>query len=85
MGTSWARGHDRYTGTVTERLKTSASRVAEATGSKLVIFGHTHRESSAPGYVNTASFAFPRESPGRPFLEIEGTAEEPRAVRRYLL
>jgi hypothetical protein len=83
MTASWARGHDRYGGTVPELLSGSAGRIAEATGAKLVVFGHTHREADREQYANTGSFAFPRGAPGRPFLEIEGTAEAPRAVRRY--
>lgn len=85
MGTSWALGHNRYAGTVPELLAKGASRVAEVTGAKLVVFGHTHREALHEGYANTGSFAFPREAPGRPYLEIEGSAEAPRIVRRYLL
>lgn len=84
MSTSWARGHDRYRGTVAERLAGSAAQVARATGAKLVVFGHTHREALSDGYANTASFAFPTtRDRGRPFLEIEGPAEAPRARRRY--
>jgi UDP-2,3-diacylglucosamine pyrophosphatase LpxH len=84
MATSWAKGHDRYTGTVSERLARGASRVGEVTGAKLVVFGHTHREAHGDGYANTGSFAFPRGAPGRPFLEIEGNPSAPRAARRYL-
>ncbi len=84
MGTSWAAGHDRYQGTVAERLAESGARIAETTGAKLVVFGHTHREGQSGAYANTGSFAFPGGSPGRPFLEIEGGSEEPRVVRRYL-
>lgn len=83
MGASWARGHNRYAGTVTERLREGASAVREVTGAKLVVFGHTHREALEEGYANTGSFAFQGAAPGRPFLEIEGTAAAPRAVRRY--
>jgi hypothetical protein len=83
MIASWTRGHDRYRGTVPELLAASAERIAAATGARLVIFGHTHREGRGERYANTGSFAFPRGAPGRPFLEIEGTGEEPRAVRRY--
>jgi len=83
MGASWAKGHDRYTGTVAERLARGASRVGEVTGAKLVVFGHTHREAHGDGYANTGSFSFPRGAPGRPFLEIEGDPGAPRAVRRY--
>ncbi len=48
-----------------------------------MVFGHTHREALGGCYANTGSFAFPRGAPGRPFLEIEGSGELPRAVRRY--
>lgn len=85
MAVSWSRGHDRYTGTVAERLARGAKQVAEATGAKLVVFGHTHREAESARYANTGSFAFPGGAPGRPYLEIEGGAEHPRAVRRHLM
>ena len=55
----------------------------DATGARLVVFGHTHREALEEGYANTGSFAFPGRSPGRPYLEIEGTDEHPRAVRKH--
>ncbi|MFO0673572.1 MAG: hypothetical protein U0235_28800 [Polyangiaceae bacterium] len=84
MAASWALGHDRYSGSVAERLEAGAISVAEATGAKLVVFGHTHREASRGPYANTGSFAFPRGAPGRPFLEIEGSPDAPRAARRYL-
>lgn len=83
MAASWAHGHDRYAGTVAERLSKSAEQVAAATGAKLMIFAHTHREADGERYANTGSFGFPRGAPGRPFLELEGTAEQPRATRRY--
>ncbi|MFT3771138.1 MAG: hypothetical protein QM820_37460 [Minicystis sp.] len=83
MAASWSRGHNRYVGTVAERLAASADRIAGTTGAKLVIFGHTHREAEDETYANTGSFAFPRGAPGRPFLEIEGDRERPRAVRRH--
>jgi hypothetical protein len=47
-----------------------------------VVVGHIHREASSEAYADTGSFAFPRCAPGRPFLEIEGSADLPRAVRR---
>ena len=84
MGVSWAAGHDRYGGSVPERLAESAGKIASATGAKLVVMGHAHRESDAPHYANTGSFSFPQRAPGRPFLEIEGSDEAPRAVRRYI-
>ncbi len=83
MIASWASGHNRYRGVVSDLLGASAERIAGATGARLVVFGHTHREARSDRYVNTGSFAFPRGAPGRPFLEIEGTGELPRAERRY--
>ena len=80
---SWSRGHDRYGGKVPERLDDGARRVARATGAKLVVFGHAHAIADRDGYSNTASFAFPRSGEGRPFLQVEGSASAPRAVRRF--
>ncbi len=76
---SWSRGHDRYGGKVPARLDEAATRIARATGSPLVIFGHAHEIADRPGYANTSSFSFPRGTPGRSFLELEGT----RATRRF--
>ncbi|HVK70755.1 MAG TPA: hypothetical protein VM694_40145 [Polyangium sp.] len=84
MTLSWARGHNRYAGSVAEQLAEGAARIADTTGARLVVFGHTHREALTERYANTASFAFPRNTPGRPYLEIEQTYGVPRAVRRYL-
>jgi predicted phosphodiesterase len=85
MALSWSRGHDRYSGTVAERLAAGAERVAASTGAHLVVLGHTHREAEGARYANTGSFAFPGRAPGRPYLEIEGGAQHPRAVRRHLM
>ena len=76
---SWSRGHDRYGGKVAARLDDGARRVARATGARLVVFGHAHELADREGYSNTASFAFPRRAPGRPYLELDGD----RAVRRF--
>jgi predicted phosphodiesterase len=80
---SWSRGHDRYGGKVPARLDDGARRVARASGASLVVFGHAHEIADRDGYSNTASFAFPRGVPGRPFLEIAGDASHPRAERRF--
>jgi hypothetical protein len=85
MGTSWALGHDRYGGAVPEQLDRAALEVREVSRSHLVVFGHAHREALRDGYANTASFAFPRGTPGRPFLEIDGPSAAPRAAIRHLL
>lgn len=84
MGASWALGYDRYGGSVADRLERGAGAIADATDAKLVVMGHAHKEALGPGYANTGSFAFPGDAPGRPFLEIEGGLDSPRAVRRYL-
>ena len=80
---SWSRGHDRYGGKVPARLDDAARRIGRASGASLVVFGHAHEIADRDGYSNTASFAFPRRAPGRPYLEIEGPVEHPRAVRRF--
>jgi UDP-2,3-diacylglucosamine pyrophosphatase LpxH len=83
MVASWAKGHDRYAGTVAERLSRSARAIADKSGARLVVFGHTHREALEERYANTASFAFPAGSSARPYLEIAGNEDRPVAVRRY--
>ncbi len=85
MGVSWALGFDRYGGSVPELLARGAEAVADATGAELVVMGHAHREALTGRYANTGSFSFPRDAPGRPFLEIERAASGPRAIRRHLL
>lgn len=83
MASSWARGHNRYRGTTAEQLADGAQRIVDATQARLVVFGHTHREALGENYANTASFAFPRGAPGRPFLEIDADPVKPKAYRRY--
>ncbi len=80
---SWSRGHDRYGGKVPALLDDGARRVARAAGASLVVFGHAHEIADREGYSNTASFAFPRGGGGRPYLEIEGPPDNPRATRRF--
>lgn len=82
MSISWALGHDRYGGSVPELLAQGAGRVVEHTGARLVVLGHAHRELVSDRYANTGSFSFPRGGAGRPYLEIEGTPEWPRATLR---
>lgn len=83
LAASWGLGRDRYGGSVVRRLAAGARDVRAASGARLVVFGHTHREAASDGYANTGSFAFPRTELGRPFLEIEGSPQRPRAVRRH--
>jgi hypothetical protein len=77
---STVRGYDRYGDLPNERLKLGAARVREATGARLVVFGHTHHVVVDDGYLNTGSFAFPRDT-GRPYVLIDehGAAE----LRRF--
>ncbi|MFO0617791.1 MAG: metallophosphoesterase, partial [Polyangiaceae bacterium] len=49
MGTSWALGHDRYGGAVSERLTRAGVAIAESTDTELVVFGHAHREVASKG------------------------------------
>jgi len=81
MAASWALGHDRYGGTVIERLADGARLVERTTGARAVIFGHTHRPVQTGAYANTGSFAFDRGA-ARPFLEIEQAEGAPRVVAR---
>jgi len=81
---SWLAGHDRYRGSVVDRLRDAATAVREATKAKLVVLAHSHQEELCDGYANAGSFAVPRQpsEAGRPFLEIEGLPDNPRAVLR---
>jgi UDP-2,3-diacylglucosamine pyrophosphatase LpxH len=69
-------GGSRYSGRVEERLRQAALAIGELSGSELVIFGHTHREDRAPGYLNSGSFAYPGAAE-RPYLVVDpaGSAE----------
>jgi predicted phosphodiesterase len=84
MAASWARGHDRYGGAVTERLAHGAEEISALTGKPLVVFGHTHEQKVSGGgaYANPGSFAFVRGAPGRPYLEIENRNGASIAVER---
>lgn len=81
MGTSWALGHDRYGGAVSERLANAGAAIAESTSADLVVFGHAHSEVASARYANTASFAFPKGAPGRPYLWF---TDPKTPERRYL-
>lgn len=82
MGASWALGHDRYGGTVPERLREGAAAIRKAAPTDLVVMGHAHRDHVEEGYANTGSFAFPRGTPGRPFLELRREGARTVAERR---
>jgi len=83
MTASWLRGHSRYAGNVVQYLHRAQQKLRECTDAELVVFGHTHREATEDGYANTGSFAFPRQAPGRPFLELERRDSSPVALRRH--
>ncbi len=80
---SWLSGHNRYRGKVVDHLDRAAQRIREATDAKLVVFGHTHQEALAEGYANTGTFAFSRDTPGRPYLEVRLDHGRPVAERHY--
>jgi UDP-2,3-diacylglucosamine pyrophosphatase LpxH len=81
MTASWAVGHNRYRGTVIERLAEGARLVEHTTGARAVVFGHTHHSQTVGAYTNTGSFAFSREE-HRPYLEIERADGVPSIVAR---
>jgi len=72
-------GGNRYHGRAERALAEGAERTAEITGAKTVVLGHVHVDASGPRYRNTASFAFPRGSEGRPYLRVEDDGEVARA------
>ena len=68
-------GVDRYSSLPVKRLYAGAELVRRVTGARLVIFGHTHCEDAAEGYVNSASFSYTQRQ-GSPYLLVtpDGTA-----------
>lgn len=68
MSTSWIAGHNRFGGTVPERLRIAAGELLRSADVGAVVFGHAHREHLADGYGNTGSFSFPDRDSGRPYL-----------------
>jgi UDP-2,3-diacylglucosamine pyrophosphatase LpxH len=63
-----------------EHLRRGAELVRRITNAGLVVFGHSHREDEAEGYVNLGSFGYPQRS-GRPFGLLD---ERGRFERRSL-
>jgi hypothetical protein len=70
LGASLARGKNRYSGSLTSRLRNTALGVRKLVDARAVVFGHTHVEETMPGYVNNGSFAFGGPS-GRTYLLLE--------------
>jgi UDP-2,3-diacylglucosamine pyrophosphatase LpxH len=67
---SLKQGVDRYSSLPVIRLYAGADLVRAVTGAKLVIFGHTHCEDQAEGYMNSASFTYTHRK-GSPYLLVE--------------
>jgi UDP-2,3-diacylglucosamine pyrophosphatase LpxH len=73
-------GANRNPGGMPGHLRRGAAIVRRLTGASLVLFGHTHREDEAEGYLNSGSFGYPQGS-ARSFLRVD---ERGRAERRLL-
>ena len=69
LQSSVRKGVDRYSSLPVKRLYAGAELVRTVTGARLVIFGHTHCEDQADGYVNSASFTYTQRS-GSPYLYV---------------
>lgn len=78
---SLRKGVDRYSSLPVKRLYAGADLVRATTGASLVIFGHTHCEDEAEGYVNSASFTYTQRR-GSPYLHVE---RDERVERRELI
>jgi hypothetical protein len=74
------RGVNRNPGGMPGHLRRGAAVVRRLTGASLVLFGHTHREDEAEGYLNSGSFGYPQGA-ARSFLRVDGSG---RAERRVL-
>lgn len=70
------KGVDRYSSLPVKRLYAGAELVRRVTDARLVVFGHTHCEDTAEGYVNSASFTYTGRR-GAPYLVVtpDGAAE----------
>jgi hypothetical protein len=64
------QGVDRYSSLPVQRLHAGAKLVRQITDAKTVIFGHTHCEDEAEGYVNSASFTYTGRR-GAPYLQVD--------------
>jgi predicted phosphodiesterase len=71
------KGVDRYSSLPVKRLFAGADLVRAVTGARLVIFGHTHCEDEAEGYVNSASFTYTGRR-GAPYLYLSRTGDVER-------
>lgn len=64
------KGVDRYSSLPVKRLYAGAELVRRVTSAKTVVFGHTHCEDEADGYVNSASFTYTGRR-GAPYLQVD--------------
>lgn len=69
LRSSVKQGVDRYSSLPVKRLFAGADLVRAVTGARLVVFGHTHCEDEAEGYVNSASFTYTGRA-GSPYLYL---------------
>lgn len=63
------RTGNRYEDLPEERLRVAAARVRELTSASAVIFGHTHHVDEVPGYANSGSFGYSKQS--RPYVRVD--------------
>ena len=68
------KGVDRYSSLPVKRLYAGAELVRRMTNARTVVFGHTHCEDEAEGYVNSASFTYTRRA-GSPYLYVSPAGE----------
>jgi hypothetical protein len=68
------KGVDRYSSLPVKRLYAGAELVRRMTDARTVVFGHTHCEDEAEGYVNSASFTYTRRA-GSPYLFVSPAGE----------
>ncbi len=74
---SLRKGVDRYSSLPVTRLYAGAELVRAVTGARLVVFGHTHCEDRAEGYINSASFTYTHRA-GSPYLYVARDQEVER-------
>jgi predicted phosphodiesterase len=81
LRSSVKKGVDRYSSLPVKRLLEGARLVRSLTDARQVIFGHTHCEDEAEGYVNSASFTYTHRK-GSPFLYVarDGSIERRELV-----
>jgi predicted phosphodiesterase len=71
------KGVDRYSSLPVKRLYAGAELVRRVTGARVVVFGHTHCEDEAEGYVNSASFTYTGRR-GSPYLQVTSDGQVER-------